>query len=104
MSIHPTAIVDSKAEVGKNNKIGPYVVIESDVIMGDNNSVGPGTIIASNTIMGNNNDIHGHVYLGNIPQDLSFKGVKTYVKIGNNNTIREITCSWEFECNRKGFC
>ena len=91
MSIHPTAIVDRKAEIGKNNNIGPFAIIEGDVIMGDNNSIGPGTIIASNTIMGNNNDIHGHVYLGNIPQDLSYKGGKTYVKIGNNNTIREFT-------------
>ncbi|HEB32019.1 MAG TPA: acyl-ACP--UDP-N-acetylglucosamine O-acyltransferase [Spirochaetes bacterium] len=91
MSIHPTAIIDRKAEIGKNNKIGPYAVIESGVIMGDNNTIGPGTVIAGNTIMGNDNDIHGHVYIGNIPQDLSFKGGKTYVKIGNNNTIREFT-------------
>jgi acyl-[acyl carrier protein]--UDP-N-acetylglucosamine O-acyltransferase len=39
MSIHPTAIVDRKAEIGKNNKIGPYAVIESGVVMGDNNTI-----------------------------------------------------------------
>jgi UDP-N-acetylglucosamine acyltransferase len=91
MSIHPTAIVDRKAEIGKNNKIGPYAVIESGVVMGDNNNIGPATIVTGNTIIGNNNDIHGHVYLGNVPQDLSYKGGKSYVKIGDNNIIREFT-------------
>jgi UDP-N-acetylglucosamine acyltransferase len=91
MSIHPTAIIDTKADMGKNNKIGPYAIVESGVRMGDNNSVGPGTIITGNTIIGNNNEIHGNVYIGNLPQDLAFKGGKTFVKIGNNNIIREFT-------------
>ena len=91
MSIHPTAVIHPKAEIGNNNKIGPYVIVEGGVIMGDNNSIGPGTIIAGNTIIGNGNNIHGSVYLGNTPQDLAFKGGKTYVKIGDNNIIREFS-------------
>ena len=89
MGIHPTAIIDKRAEIGANNEIGPYVVIEGNVIIGDNNYIGPGTIITGYTTIGNNNKIHGHVYIGNLPQDVAFKNSRTYVIIGNNNIIRE---------------
>ncbi len=89
MSIHSTAIIDNKAEIGSNNKIGPYVIVEKGVTIGNNNAIGPGTIITGNTTIGDNNHIHGHVYIGNEPQDLTYEGAETYVKIGNNNTIRE---------------
>ncbi len=89
MSIHPTALIDKKAYIGKNNKIGPYVVIEGEVIIGNNNTIGPGTIITGYTTIGDNNKIHGNVYIGNLPQDIAFKGGKSYVRIGNNNVIRE---------------
>jgi len=91
MPIHSTAVIDSKVKMGRNNDIGPYVVIEGDVIIGDNNWIGPGTIITGWTSIGNNNQIHGHVYIGNLPQDLAFEGGKTFVRIGDNNVIREFT-------------
>ena len=87
--LHKTAIIDSKAKLGNNNEIGPYVVIDGPVIIGNNNKIGPCTIIMGNTTIGDNNNISGHVYIGNDPQDLSYKGGETYIKIGNHNTIRE---------------
>lgn len=91
MAIHETAVIDKKATIGTDNEIGPYVVIEGNVVIGDNNKIGPGTIITGNTTIGNNNHIHGHVYIGNLPQDLGYKGSETFLKIGNNNTLREFT-------------
>ncbi len=89
MSVHPTALIDKTADIGKGNEIGPYVVIEGKVRIGNNNRIGPGTIVTGNTAIGNGNIIHGHVYIGNEPQDLSYNGDETNVVIGDRNTFRE---------------
>ena len=89
MAIHPTAVIDKRAVIGEGNEIGPYVVIDGEVVIGSNNKIGPGTIITGYTTIGNNNEIHGNVYIGNLPQDVAFKNVRSYVIIGDNNIIRE---------------
>jgi UDP-N-acetylglucosamine acyltransferase len=89
MSIHVTAIIDKRAKLGVDNEIGPYVVIEGPVNIGNRNKIGPHAIISGNTTIGDNNVIHGHVYLGNVPQDLAYTETKTFVEIGSNNVFRE---------------
>ncbi|MBN2323065.1 MAG: acyl-ACP--UDP-N-acetylglucosamine O-acyltransferase [Spirochaetes bacterium] len=91
MAIHRSAVIDHNAEIGTYNEIGPLVVIEGGVRIGNNNRIEPGAIITSNTTIGDNNRIHGHVYIGNEPQDLAYDGSETYVKIGNDNVFREFT-------------
>jgi UDP-N-acetylglucosamine acyltransferase len=91
MGIHSSAVIDRRATIGKNNEIGPYVVIDGPVVIGDNNTIGPSTIITGHTAIGDSNKISGHVYIGNLPQDLTFKGVTSFVKIGNGNILREFT-------------
>ncbi len=91
MGIHSSAVIDRRATIGKNNELGPHVVIDGPAVIGDNNTIGPSTIITGNTTIGDNNHISGHVYIGNLPQDLSFKGAVSFVKIGNSNTLREFT-------------
>ena len=89
--VHKTAVIDSSADIGSDNTIGPYVVIDGHVKIGNNNLIDPASIITGNTTIGDNNHIHGHVYIGNLPQDLAHKGGSTFVRIGNNNIIREFT-------------
>ena len=89
--VHKTAVIDSSADIGSDNTIGPYVVIDGHVKIGNNNIIDPASIITGNTTIGDNNDIHGHVYIGNLLQDLAHKGGSTFVRIGNNNIIREFT-------------
>jgi len=91
MAIHRTAVIDPKAEIGEDNEIGPLVVIEGGVSIGNNNRIEPGTILTGRTSIGDNNHIHGHVYIGNEPQDLAYDGSETFVKIGNSNVFREFT-------------
>ena len=87
--IHKTAIIDSKAKISDNVKIGPYTVI------GPNVEIGMGTIIQSHvnisgdTKIGINNKVYPFASIGNDPQDLKFKGEKTKLEIGDNNKIRE---------------
>ena len=87
--IHKTAIIDSNAKISKNVTIGPYSVIGSNVEIGEGTVVQSHVNITGNTIIGINNIIYPFSSIGNDPQDLKFKGEKTFLEIGNNNKIRE---------------
>ena len=86
--IHSTAIIDSKAKIGKNVQIGPYSIIGPNVEIGDNTIVQSHVSILANTIIGKDNKIYPFVSI-NEPQDLKYKGEPTNLIIGNNNKIRE---------------
>jgi UDP-N-acetylglucosamine acyltransferase len=88
-SIHPTAIVNAKAELGENVSIGPYSVIEGAVIIGSGTEVGAHVYIDRFTRIGRNCHIYPFASIGTAPQDKKFKGEKTQVVIGDENVIRE---------------
>lgn len=87
--IHPTAIVDGNAHLGEGVTIGPYAVIEGDVVIGEGAAVGPHAVIYNGTRIGRECRIFQGAGLGQIPQDLKFKGEKTFLRIGNRTIIRE---------------
>lgn len=87
--IHPTAIVDSNAEIGNDVVVGPYTIIESDVKIADNVKIGPHVQIASGTRIDEGCKIYKGAVLGTEPQDLKFEDEKTFLVIGKNTTIRE---------------
>ncbi len=90
MGIHSSAIVSSKAQIDPSTEVGPNVVIEEDVVIGKNNKIYPNVYICKYTTIGDNNEIHFGSVIGHIPQDFAFdKNTKSYLKIGNNNVIRE---------------
>jgi UDP-N-acetylglucosamine acyltransferase len=89
LSIHQTAIIDKGAELGKNISVGPYTIIENDVMIADDVQIASHVLIASGTRIGEGTKVHHGAVLGTIPQDLKFKGEKTTLEIGKNNTIRE---------------
>ena len=89
MSIHPTAIIDSKAEIDSNVEIGPYVVIDGAVKIKRGTRVMAHAYITGWTEIGADNEIHPGVVLGDAPQDKAYKGQETYLRIGDRNIIRE---------------
>lgn len=89
MKIHPTAIIDKGAELGKDVEIGPYCVIEDGVRIGDNTKLWHGVYVAKGTTIANDCHIHMGAVLGHVPQDTAFKGMPTYLEIGARNIIRE---------------
>ena len=89
--IHPTAIIDPKAELGRDVSIGAYSVIGANVQIGDNTVVGPHVVIDGPTRIGKNNHIFQFASLGAQPQDKKYGGEDTWLIIGDNNTIREFT-------------
>lgn len=87
-NIHPSAIIDPSAKIGKNVQIGPFVIIGKNTEIGEGTKIGPFCVI-ENTKMGKNNDLIGSAYIGVKPQDLSYNGLDSRVIIGDNNQIRE---------------
>ena len=87
--IHPTATVSKKASLARDVEVGPYSVV------GDNVKIGKGTRILNNvtitgfTEIGSGNKIFSGAVIGSAPQDLKYKGEKSFLYIGNNNIIRE---------------
>ena len=87
--IHQTAIIDPKAIISKNVKIGAYSVIGPEVVIEDNTEIQSHVSIVGHTKIGTNNKIYPFASIGNNPQDMKYKGEKTSLIIGNNNIIRE---------------
>jgi len=88
-NIHETAIVAPGAKIGKNVEIGPYAIIGENVEIGEGTVVGPHVVIKGWTTIGKNNEIFHGASVGFEPQDLKFDGEKSYLFIGDDNTIRE---------------
>lgn len=88
-TIHPTAIVDPKAELGEGVDVGPYAIIEARVQIGDRTKIGPMVHIQGTTTLGPDNQIYTGVTLGFPPQYLGFNGAPTRLIIGARNVIRE---------------
>ena len=87
--IHPTAIVDSQAQIDSTATIGPYAVIEGAVSIGARTRVDAHAVIKGPTTIGEDNHIYQFASLGDDPQDKKYAGEPTELHIGNGNTIRE---------------
>ena len=87
--IHKTAIIDPKAKISSNVKIGAYSIIGPNVEIDENSEIQSHVSIVGNTRIGKNNIIYPFSSIGNDPQDLKYKGEKTELLIGDNNVIRE---------------
>jgi UDP-N-acetylglucosamine acyltransferase len=87
--IHPTAIVDTAAELADGVVIGPYAVIGAGVRIGAGTTVGAHTTIEGPTTIGRDNRIFQFASLGAAPQDMKYRGEPTELVIGDRNTIRE---------------
>jgi len=87
--IHKTAIIDSKAKISSDVKVGPYCVIGSNVEILNKTIIHSHVNISGNTIIGKGNKIYPFSSIGNDPQDLKFNGEETKLVIGDNNIIRE---------------
>ncbi len=87
--IHPTAIIDPKAEIDSNVTIGPYAIVKGDVHIGSGTEIGPYTTIDQYVSIGRDCKIFQYASIGAAPQDLKFHGEKSYLKIGKGTIIRE---------------
>ncbi len=87
--IHPTAIIDSKADIDSNVQVGPYSIIGANVHIGSGTVIGPHVVIQPHVEIGPDCHIFQFASIGAVPQALKFQGEETYVKIGRGTVIRE---------------
>jgi UDP-N-acetylglucosamine acyltransferase len=87
--IHPTAIVDPKAELAESVAVGPYAIVGAGVTVGEGTTIGAHCIVEGPTTIGRDNTIYGHAAIGTAPQDMKYRGEPTELVIGDRNTIRE---------------
>lgn len=87
--IHETAIIAPGAEIGPNVKIGPYSVIGEHVKIGEGTIIHPHVVITGRTTIGKNCEFFQGASIGEVPQDLKYKGEDTETIIGDHVTIRE---------------
>jgi UDP-N-acetylglucosamine acyltransferase len=87
--IHPTAVVESGAELGQDVVVGPYCLVGAHVKLGNNAKLLSHVVVAGRTTIGEKCTVFPFAALGNPPQHLKHKGEDTELVIGANNTIRE---------------
>jgi UDP-N-acetylglucosamine acyltransferase len=87
--IAQTAVVDPRAKIGNNVRIGHFCVIGADVSIGDGTLVEDHVVISGVTSIGEDNHIFPGTVIGAHPQDTSYRDSPTRVEIGDGNTFRE---------------
>ena len=87
--IHPSAVIEPGAVIADGCKVGPFCVVGPDVELGRNVVLRSHVVVSGWTQVGDETDIFSFASIGEIPQDLKFKGEKTKLIIGKRNRIRE---------------
>jgi UDP-N-acetylglucosamine acyltransferase len=87
--IHPTAIIDPTARVPESCSVGPYCVVGADVELGEKCELMSHVVVQGPAKIGGGNRFFPFCAIGIEPQDLTYKGEKTGVEIGEQNVIRE---------------
>ena len=87
--VAPTARIHPESEIGPGVRIGEFCVIEQDVRIGARCMLEPYVYIKRWTTLGERNEISAGTVLGTDPFDKGFTGERSYLRIGNDNKIRE---------------
>jgi UDP-N-acetylglucosamine acyltransferase len=90
-NIHPSAVIDPRAELDSTVEIGPGAVIGPQVRIGRETWVGPYAVIQGDTVIGSGNRIFQFASVGADPQDLKYRGEPSRLEVGDYNRIREFT-------------
>jgi UDP-N-acetylglucosamine acyltransferase len=89
VEIHPTAIVDPRAELAGGVRVGPHCVVSGEAVIGAGTVLENHVTIMGRVVIGSRNRIFPNCVIGGEPQDISYRGGATRVEIGDDNTIRE---------------
>ncbi|MGK7652888.1 acyl-ACP--UDP-N-acetylglucosamine O-acyltransferase [Roseovarius sp. B08] len=87
--IHPHAVVEDGAQIGAGVEIGPFCHVGPEVQLGDGVVLKSHVVVTGDTAVGDETVIFPFACIGEIPQDLKFRGEKTRLSIGARNRIRE---------------
>ncbi|HEU0276228.1 MAG TPA: acyl-ACP--UDP-N-acetylglucosamine O-acyltransferase [Rhodanobacteraceae bacterium] len=88
-AVHPTAIIDPRAHLADDVAIGPLTIIEGEVEIGAGSRVGAHALIKGPTRIGRRTRIGAYASIGGDPQDKKYRGERSELVIGDDNTIHE---------------
>ncbi|KQS55988.1 UDP-N-acetylglucosamine O-acyltransferase [Brevundimonas sp. Leaf363] len=89
MSIHPTAIVDAKAEMAADVEVGPWCTVGPGVVLSEGVRLVSHVVVQQDTMVGARTVIHPFAVIGGDPQHNGYKGEPVTLEIGTDNSIRE---------------
>lgn len=89
MAIHPTAIIDRKAELDGSVEVGPFCVIEGLVRVAAGCRLYQGVYLTGWTRIGEDCVLHPGVIVGHEPQDTKYGGERSYCRVGRGTILRE---------------
>lgn len=87
--IAQTAIVDPRAQLGANVRIGHFCVVGPDAKIGDGTALEEHVVVTGNSSIGEDNHLYQGTVIGGPPQDTSYNGEPTHIRIGDGNIFRE---------------
>lgn len=88
-NIHPTALVDPRAEIDDTAVIGPFCIVGPNVRIGAGTELGPHCTIDGHTEIGRDNRFYRYCSIGGMPQDKKYADEPTRLVVGDRNTVRE---------------
>ncbi|UOA31618.1 Acyl-[acyl-carrier-protein]--UDP-N-acetylglucosamine O-acyltransferase [Sulfitobacter sp. DSM 110093] len=88
-NIHPSAVIEEGAQIDPSAKVGPFCVVGSQVVLKADVELKSHVIVTGQTEVGAGTVIFPFAVIGEIPQDLKFKGEASRLVIGERNRIRE---------------
>lgn len=88
-NIHPSCVIEDGAQIDPTAIIGPFCVIGAEVVLGSDVELKSHVVIKGRTNIGEGTVIFSFAVIGEIPQDLKFKGEQSGLVIGKRNRIRE---------------
>ncbi len=87
--IHPSAVVESGAELGDDVEIGPFAYVGSEVWLGEGTRLHHHASVEGNTVLGAGCEVFPHACIGGKTQDLKFRGGRPGLRVGARNVFRE---------------
>jgi UDP-N-acetylglucosamine acyltransferase len=87
--IHPTALIETGAELDSSVSVGAYSIVRSHVRIASGTHIGPHCVIEGRTTIGHDNRIFQFCSIGAVPQDKKYANEPTELRIGDRNMIRE---------------
>lgn len=87
--VHASAVIEDGAVIGPDCQIGPFAVIGPEVVLGRGVVVKSHAVVTGWTEIGDDSTIFPFASVGEIPQDLKFKGERTRLVVGKRTRIRE---------------
>ena len=88
-NIHPSAVIEEGAQIDPSARVGPFCVVGPEVVLKADVELKSHVVVTGRTEVGAGTVIFSFAVIGEIPQDLKFKGEASRLVIGERNRIRE---------------